>query len=85
MKVEKKTSLKGISNLTRNNSVGVSGKKTTEPEKDALKTNSESNAVKNEDQQGGVEVLKTDIFEVKLKIKLKSIYLVFDFDTYVYL
>jgi hypothetical protein len=70
MKVEKKTSLKGISNLTRNNSVGVF-KKTTEPEKDALKTNSESNAEKNEDQQGGVEVLKIDIFEVKLKIKLK--------------
>ena len=69
MKVEKKTSFKGISNLTRNNSVGLSGKKTTEPEKDALKTNSESNAEKNEDQQGGVEVLKKDIFEVKLKKK----------------
>jgi hypothetical protein len=72
MKVEIKTSLKGISNLTRNNSVGLSGKKTTEPEKDALKTNSESNADKNEDQQGGLEVLKKDIFEVKLKIKLKT-------------
>ncbi len=74
MKVEKKISFTGISNLKRNNSVGVI-KKSTELEKNTLKqneettggisgesnaaeTNEETNVKTKEDDQGGIEVLK---------------------------
>jgi hypothetical protein len=84
MKVEKKASFKGIATLTRNNSIGVL-KKSTELENDALKANGEttreSNADTDKGRQGGREVLKKDIFEVKI-LKFKSFYFAFDFEKY---
>ena len=82
MKVEKKISFTGISNINRNNSVGIINK-STELEKDKLKkseettggtsaesnvteTNEETNVKTKEDEQGGIEVLKKNIFEVRI-------------------